>query len=180
MKAIFAMLGMFIAVVASASTPVNVVPTASFEFDVNRNMGPVGYKYTLGKVIRQSHNTAVGVFDVAQQGPGVAATSTSYDTGIHLPSKAVIRFVFFDTATALTNTLGRVQVGFQAESSVDLKTLTTYSTWSGRQAGVPDGTVGTMVKTTAARTVYAVVSSSSVGTLTAGKIKIFVDYVVSE
>lgn len=180
MKLIVASLALFMALVATASTPVNVVPTAAMEFDVNRNLGPVGYKYSLGKVIRQGHNTAVGVFDVTQQGYGVAATSTSYDTGIHLPTKAIIRRVLFDVVTAPVLTLGSVQIGFTSNAALDLKALTALGTWTGELDGIPQGTTSNNVKLTAARTVYAVISSSSVGTLTAGKIKVFVDYVVSE
>lgn len=180
MKPIVAIVGFFAAMLSMASTPVNVVPDAAFEYSFNRFAGGLGYKYSLGKVIRQGHNTAVGVFDVTQQGYGVAATSTSYDTGIHLPNKAIIRRVLFDVVTAPVLTLGSVQIGFTSNAALDLKALTALGTWTGELDGIPQGTTSNNVKLTAARTVYAVISSSSVGTLTAGKIKVFVDYVVSE
>jgi hypothetical protein len=179
MKLIVAIFGVFAAMLSVASTPVNVVPDAAFEYSINRQMGALAYKYSLGKVIRQGH-AAVGVFDVAQQGYGVAATSTSYDTGIHLPNKAIIRRVLFDVVTAPVLTLGSVQIGFTSNAALDLKALTALGTWTGEVDGIPAGATANNIKLTAARTIYAVISSSSVGTLTAGKIKVFVDYVVSE
>lgn len=157
---------------AFAANPVNKVPTSALEYEVNRGFGAIGYKYSLGTVVRQAHNTAVGVYDFSVTG----GATGDHEVGITLPNKAVVRNVFFDTVTAPLSG-GSATVGFKVQSAADLEPLTAIASWTGRTQGTPDGAVGNMIKLTAQRKVYATIS---VAALTAGKIKVFVDYVVSE
>lgn len=172
MKFLIALLALS-AISFGATLEKNVVPTTDMETQLNKQWGPLPLKYSLGKVIKQAHNTAVGVLDFSR-----GSTSGSIDTGIHLPNKAIIRQSFLDVITQPTSAAA-TDIAFTAQSAGDLYAYTAKGSLT---TGIKDGVVeeateSGYIKLTAARTVYAVVSGSA---LTAGKIKIFVDYVVSE
>lgn len=173
MKFLIALALTLSAVIFGATLEKSVVPTANMEYQLNKQWGPLPFKYSLGKVLKQSHNTAVGVLDFAR-----GTLSGSVDTGITLPSKAIIRNSFIDVITQPTSG-GATEIGFTAQTAFDLygRTAKASLTTGIKDGVVEDGTEAGYIKLTAARTVYAVVSGSA---LTAGKIKIFVDYVVSE
>lgn len=159
-------------VVSLASTPVSKVPSAGFEHYLNNQHGLTAHENYLGTVLRQAHNTAVGVWDFDQQG----ATTGNVDIGIHLPDNAIIVDGMFDTITQPTSAVS-AEIGFTANSAYDLITSTAIASWTvGLKDMTPDSTAANAIKLTDARTVYAVVS----GTPTAGKIKVFIDYVLSE
>lgn len=172
----FLLLAAMVAVSAFGALPPSFTPNANSEFDMNKYMGAVPYKYSLGTQLRQAHNTAVGIYNFAL----VGGTNKSLVTGITLPSKAIVRSVFFDVLSTPT-TAGTSELGFYVSTSVlaapDLKGYTALASWTGRVAGTPDDTVSKMIKLTGQKQVYAVVSGSA---LLAGKIKVFVDYVISE
>lgn len=127
----------------------------------------------VGTKLKQAHNTAVGILDYSLVGGAIGDLAV----GITLPNKAIVRKAFFDVITQPTAG-GAATVAFKVQSGGDLKTATAISSWTvGRVDGALDGAVANFIKLTAARTVYATVAASA---LTAGKIKVFVDYVVSE
>jgi hypothetical protein len=158
---------------AVTTDPVSVVPNASSEFSQNRQMGPVALKYSLGTQVKQAHNTAVGVFDVATSG----GATGYHNVGITLPAKSVIRKVWFDVVTAPTTAAPAAFIAFKATTDGDLKDSVGTGLWANRVDGELDGTVTEYLKLSTATVIKASVLTAA---LTAGKIKIFVDYVVSE
>jgi hypothetical protein len=164
---------LFIGQVAFAAPPTSQVPTAGQEYQWNRFLGPTAFATLLGTKLRQAHNTAVGILDFALVGGAVG----DHETGITLPNKAIVRRVFFDTLVQPTSG-GSATIAFKVQSAADLRAATAIASWTvGLAQGIPDGSVANMIKLTAERKVYATVATAA---LTGGKIKVFVDYVVSE
>ncbi len=95
---------------------------------------------------------------------------------MQLPAKSIIRRVFFDTVTAIAPS--GTSLAWQYLSAGDLKGTTAAGSWTGRMDGIPDGTAAAMLKGGSSAADVKVVLSGS--TATAGKVRIFVDYVVSE
>lgn len=172
MKTLFALLMLVTSAAFGAAVP-NGIPTATgFAFSIDKYMGPTAYNQTLGTRVYRAHTTGFGIWDFAVQG-GAPAT---YTVGVQLPPKAIIRKVFFDTVTGVTPT--GTSLAWQYLNAGDLKTTTAAASWTGRQDGIPDGTAANMLKGSTTATDVKVVLSGS--TATAGKVRIFVDYVVSE
>lgn len=160
---------------AFAAAPVSNVPTAASTYDLNRTTA-AAYKHSLGTKVKEAHTTAVGVYNFSATGGAVG----THSVGITLPAKAIIRNVFTDEVTNVTTsasgTLSFVVIPGNGSTTV-LKSDLAAASWSGIQAGVPDNTVSKMIKPTAASSVLALIKT---GALTAGKVKVFVDYVISE
>jgi hypothetical protein len=174
MKQIFALFtALFVGASAFAVAPTSNVPTTSQVYQWNRFMGPVAFATLLGTKLQQMHTTAVGTYDFSLVGGAVGDLST----GIVLPDNAIVRRAFLDVITPPTSG-GSATVAFKVQSAADLKAATAIASLT---AGVHDGalndSVAAYIKLTAERTVYATVATAA---LTAGKIKIYVDYVVSE
>lgn len=166
---LFSALLLFAASVSFGAAQQSIVPTANAAYELNRTSS-AAHKYSAGSVLKEAHNTAVGVWDYSLTG-GVAG---AYSTGITLPAKSIIRKVFFDVVTSPTSAGGTI--AFHAVSANDLKTATASASWTDRVDGALDGAVANFIKITSAKTVYATL----VSTYSAGKIKVFVDYTVSE
>ena len=167
-------LAMLSSVAFGVSNAVSKVPTANTEFLLNKQMGAVGLKTHLGTVIRQAHNTAVGEWDFTKQGGGPGAISI----GVTLPNNAIIRNVIADVIIAPTSA-GATELNLTAQSAADLMARVPKGSLSiGKYQGLPDfATIGDQIKLTG----QAVVSVHLTGEVaTAGKIKYFIDYVVSE
>ena len=117
---------------------------------------------------------AVATYDFARDG-GVRGT-IELNAGTHvIPAKAIILRGMVDIITP-TDSAGdtgtiKVQVG-----GVDL-TATIAVAATGLKALIPLGTAATAIKTSAAGSVDVVIATQD---LTAGKLKIFIEYVVSE
>jgi len=157
----------------AASAPVNQVPSAADEFALNRQFSPAqAQKRSLGTKLRQAHNIAVGTWDYSVSGYD---SNGDKSVGISLPSGAIIKKAYFDVVTQPTPS--GVSIAIKAQSAGDLKTTTAASSWTGRVDGALDGAVANFIKLTADRVVYATLSGS---TATAGKIKVFVEYILSE
>lgn len=157
---------------AFAVAPSSQVPTTANEYQWNRFMGPTALATLIGTKLKQAHNTAVGVLDFSL----VGGATGDLETGITLPDNAIVRKAFFDVLTPPTSG-GLATVAFKVQTAADLKTATAIASWTGIVDGELDGTPADFIKLTAQRKVYATVASFA---LTGGKIKVFVDYVVSE
>ncbi len=160
-----------LASVAFAGAPASQVPTDAQAYKMNKWMGPVALDVSLGTKLQQAHNTAVGIYSFANTGGAVG----SHAVGITLPDNAIVKKAWYDVLTQPVGVSG--EVGFQVQGSYDLKASTGVASWTGLVDGALDGAVANFVKLTASRPVYAVVSGAA---LTAGKIKVYVDYVLSE
>lgn len=146
----------------------NTVPGTDFAYALDRQFSPAqAFKQSLGTRVLHAHSVAYGTWSAALGG----TSGKSYLVGITLPTKSIIRKVFTDPITnPLTN------VSFGVSTAGDLKSVT--STWTGLADGTPDGTAANMVKVTSpSNQIFASITGS---TATSGKIRIFVDYVLSE
>lgn len=171
---IFALLLASASVFAAVNPPTSYVPSASSEFQQNRQMGPVALSTSLGTQLRQAHNTAVGVYDFSVQGGAVSGVK---GTGIQLPNKAIVTKVWFDVVSTVSTSASGTLSFKLWPSQGSLKDPLAAASWVGRINGELDGTVGDFIKPAVANSVVAVIGT---GALTAGKVKVFVDYVVSE
>lgn len=152
--------------------------STSDAYQMDNFMGKIPFDTRMGTKIRQAHNVAYGVFDFANFGGDIS--STSFNVGILLPDNAVVRWAMFEILTSVTSG-GSTDLCFQTgESACDLHAYQAKASWATSDAfqeGVPDNEEGNFIKLTAARQIKAVVSGASV---TAGKIKVYLDYILSE
>lgn len=132
----------------------------------------------LGLALNKKRGTLKCVYDFAVLGGAVSTINLVDDDGnpAVLPSKAIITQVYSDVVTAPTSG-GSATMSLGANTTVDLLAATAVASWTGTQAGIPVGTAATMVKLTAQRNI---VMAIAVAALTAGKINVFVDFVLSE
>lgn len=155
-----------------AAAPANTVPTSDFAFALDHQFSnAAAAKLSLGTRVYRSHTTAFGVLDIAAQ----SGANGDYTVGIQLPAKAILRQVFFDTITAVAP--AGTSIAWKLLTSSDIKTATAAGSWTAQVAGIQTGAVAQFLKTTSATDIKATLSGS---TATAGKIRIFADYVVSE
>lgn len=168
-------LAMLSSVAFGVSNAVSKVPTANTEFLLNKQMGSVGLKTNLGTVVRQAHTTAVGEWDYAQQGGAVGPISI----GVTLPNNAIIRNVLLDVITAPTSGGTHTTLNLTSENGQDLVNSAIKSAFPvGRKNGIPQfGTLSSYIKLTGQRVVSLHIAGAA---CTGGKIKFFIDYVVSE
>jgi hypothetical protein len=115
----------------------------------------------------------VATYDFAKHG-GAVGTVTLDDAV--LPDNAIITQVWIDVITAPTSG-GAATIALTAQSAADLKAATAIASYTGVVAGVPVGTAATAIKLTAERIVTATIATAA---LTAGKLKVFVEYIQSE
>lgn len=176
MKILLSLLFLFtLAVPARAVTIAKVpgvwpIPGPQAQWSFDHQMNTVGLTHLLGTRLLEAHSVAYGAYDFAKQG---GATGT-YDSGITLPKGAVIREVFFDVITAGTTSASGT-MSFGANTTTDLKAALAAASWTGIVAGIPVFTAATMVKTTAVRNLVWTIAT---GAFTAGKVNVYVDYVL--
>lgn len=164
------------------------IPLDASEFSLNRLSGiPMAQKYLLGSMIREGHDSTVCIYDFAIQGGAVGTVNTSQpvaaggsnnNISCSLPKAAIVRGGFIDVVTAVTSG-GSATVSLGLNSTTDLLAATLKtSLGTGRTSLVPVfSTVSGYIKTTA---VTPVTASIAVAALTAGRIRVFLDYVQSE
>jgi hypothetical protein len=122
--------------------------------------------------------TAIATFD-----PSATAgmrTIAAHTLGVTIPDNAIIIDGRIDVLTTFTSATDAGTIAIHVQSANDIRTATAISTgtsWDAPtiQATVPVGTVATAIKLTAAREITATVA---VEALTAGKCKIYLDYVL--
>jgi hypothetical protein len=137
------------------------------------------FKYHLGSMLQEAHNTAICVYDYTKVGGvvgDIALYQTDAKTLCKLPSKAIIRNGLIDVVTAPTSG-GSATIAVKAQSAGDIIAATAKASFTGKLDTVPVGTAATAIKLTAERQIYATVAVSA---LTAGKFRVFIDYVLSE
>lgn len=136
----------------------------------------------LHKPLHQKLGVLKCVYDFDVDGGAVGAISMKDDLGnpAILPDNAIITKVYFDTITAITSAgLPTISVG--VNTAVDLlATGTAIAAFSGITAGIPDGAVANMVKLTAQRQVTWTIENVAAATVTAGKVNVYVEFVLSD
>lgn len=170
MKQIFIVFAMVVSGLLTAATPINQVPNYQTAYELNRWMGAVALKHYLGTKLQQAHNTAVGAYDYSVTGGAMG----NHWVGITLPGKAIIRRAFFDVVSEPD---GGATIEFKAVTNGDLKPATYRSSWTGIVDGVLTGATSGMIKLDSSQSIYATILASS---LSSGKIKVYIDYVLSE
>lgn len=127
---------------------------------------------------------ATATFDTAAlDSSGVANTTiATHGLGVYLPDKAVITRAWYQVKTTFTSATDAATIALQANSANDLKSAIAISNvanaWdAGIIDGVPVDTAATRVALTAERELKAVVA---VEVLTAGKLNLFVEYVIAD
>jgi len=123
---------------------------------------------------------AVAVYDFDEVGGATGQHSLNNAIGL-LPDNAIIRNVMYDVQTAVVATGATASVVFQLPTDGDLLTLDPVLTagFTGMGLGTPlMASAATWVKTTAARAVQ--VDITGAGTINAGKVYCFIEYVMSE
>lgn len=98
---------------------------------------------------------------------------------VTLPANAIITNCLIDVATQPTSSTNSGSLAFSSSAVADLKAaafVASYTT-SARIACIPTGTTGTMIKTSSELTLKMRIGSEA---LTAGKVNVWVEYVLSE
>ena len=157
-----------------------------FEYIFNRLSGvPAAQAYQLGTLVREAHSTQVCVYDKATSGGAVATIAlknTDLKTACVLPGKAIILNGFLDVTTDLSTT-GVPSVSFGTTgSSTNLKASAAASTITSaaRIQLIPDwATLSDSVKLGSTAT-YAVNMHITSAALTAGHLRVFLNYVQGE
>ena len=130
------------------------------------------------QVTQKKLNVLKAVYDFSKLGGTSGTTYTLKDAAggdAVLPAGAIIWDGVTDEVTNMTGTATMV---LGVNSTNDLLTATATATWSGRQAIIPVGDAAHAVKVTTANS--AVTATLGSGSITAGKINVFLFYVLSE
>ena len=154
---------------------------AAIKFLLNRTGLEGLRKLELGtEVVEKKKHIVKAVYDFSKVGGAIGAISLLGSDGkaIKVPANAIVTNVLVDVKTALTSG-GSATVAIAVESAADLLAATAVASFSlaALLAGKPVGTAATAVKTTVERSVVATVA---VAALTAGKMNVLVEYVLSE
>lgn len=155
------------------------------KYKLNNQMGKAAREANLGTIIaeggdrgsvangHQPQQMLVGEYDYDTLGGHSLAV---IELGVSLPDNAIITRSFVDVVTALAGVGATVSVG--TESSTDiLNAVAVTSMGVGLVEGVSTGTAATMKKMTAERGIRVDVNTSA---LTAGKFKVYLEYVMGE
>jgi len=151
--------------------------TAEQEFALNRLSG-TAQKYSLGTALAKTPNVVIGKYSFAVQGGAVGSVFLLRDLNdstsrVTIPDNAVIKQVYTDTLTSLTNS----SVSIGAVSTTDLVANSQATYFTGVQAGTPINTAATMIKLSADKDVKLSISNVA---LTAGKINVYIEYVLGD
>lgn len=173
------------------------LPVTATEFTIINKTGVTRTKRA-GTVVRE---LAVAVFDTAVTDSAGAANTTvaAHGLGVYLPTKAIITRAWTDVVTAFTSATSAATIALKAEGTGDLVVgiaINSGSTrWGAGLGGCLPGSyaeatvagdsalldaarnAGSYVKTTAVREITATVG---VEALTAGKMNIYLEYVIGE
>lgn len=123
---------------------------------------------------------AVAVYDFDVDGGATGTVNLNNNIGL-LPDNAIIHNVFYDISTAVVATGATAGVIFKLPTDGNIVNIDPVLTGgnTGLGLGIPqESTAGTWIKTTAARAVQLEITGA--GTINAGKIYCFIEYVVSE
>lgn len=153
--------------------------TAEKKYQLDR-MNSSAIKNGLGSELNKTKNVAKGIYDFSTQG-GVFTTAYNLldDDGVAvtIPSGAIVKAVYIHTVVAVTS-LGSATISLQMNAANDLLNAEAKATFAlnALVAGIPVDTMATAVRATADRIVKLVPNTA---TLTAGKLNVFIEYVLS-
>lgn len=136
----------------------------------------------LGDVVDRAKNELWVDYDVAVDGGAVGTIALNKVGKLDdvvpatLPDKAIVKNVVFDIITPFVSSGGLGTIAASSEGAGDLLAAVDADTLANQVQGIPNDTVAAMVKLTAERTVSVVVGTEA---LTAGKCRIFIEYLLS-
>lgn len=154
------------------------------KYKLNHYMGKTAEEVALGTLVQQGGTTdlaqdgveplkmVVATYDFSVSGGSSAA---SIDLGQLLPSGAVVRRSFLDVITQPVGSGASVRITSEASGDI-LASSAVSGLTIGRTDGVSTGSVANMKKMTASRELYLEVFNHD---LTAGKFRVYVEYVMS-
>lgn len=175
MRYLFLMLSLFLTMTVNAAT---LSAELGKEFDLNKASPNMMLKHSLGSTVVKHHIIiAAATYDFAKLGGAQTTLTLKGDNGqpVVLPNKALIVGCFIDVQTPLTTGSAATMSISTGQTGADLKPLTAAASYTGIVACVPVGTAATAIKLTADRTMTVTVA---VGTITAGKFTVFVQYIM--
>lgn len=133
-----------------------------------------------GTLVNQTQNMLVAIYDFAVQGGAVSTVYLLDEKGnpAILPDNAIVQRVLVEVITAVTSS-ATATVALGAESTTDLFPATSKAslTLAAFLDGTPVDTAATADKLSADRRVSATIATTA---LTAGKIRAYIRYVLSE
>lgn len=151
------------------------------EYVLNHFSGSNLARYRVGTELRQVKKVAKLTFNFATYKSGTTVATGAYVLGT-LPKDAIVTRTFVDVITGFTSqgtNAGTVALSIQ--SANDVKTATAvsdgYYANTGLKIGAQDDAIGNFLKLTAQRNVTATVATQK---LTAGKLNLVVEYLLSE
>lgn len=175
--ALVASLGLVANAYATSGTPGWPLP-AAVETKLNQS-ATAGPRVGLGSQVTQKKlNVMKAVYDFTKLGGASGATLVLRDAAggeAVLPAGAIIIGGVTDEVTAVT--VSGASISFGINTTVDLLAATAGATFAGVQAIIPVHTAASAVKVTAESGVTATITG---GTVTAGKINVFLEYLLSE
>lgn len=156
--------------------------TTDGAYELNKRSS-VDRKYATGtKAYDAQQFGAKGTWSFSDQGGVANAILPLHDhdgKNVTLPAGAIIRDCLIDVVTQPVSSTGSSGIAFSSKAVADLKAATFPAslTTTTPIVCIPIGTVGTMIKTASELTLAIKVGSEA---LTAGKINVWVEYVLSE
>lgn len=145
----------------------------------NRDPSALSLGHQMGHemILRRKH-VMRALYDFSVSGGAVGAISLLDETGkaAIIPNKAIITNVYIDVLTQPTSG-GSATIALGCNTASDIKAATAIASYTGIVAANPVGTAASAIKMTADRTVTATVA---VAALTAGKMYVMVEYILSE
>ena|SRR3990167_4426246 len=160
--------------------------SADKKYKLNHYLGQVAEEVALGTLVaeggtndlaidgHQSQHLVVGTYDFAVNA-GASTSLQTHHLGVSIPDNAVITRAFLDVVTAPVGQGANIRIG--TENNNDILASTAITSITGQVNGTPDNTAANMKKMTAVRGLVLGILNT---TLTAGKIKVYVEYVMSE
>lgn len=155
-------------------------------YKLNQYMGPIAVQTKLGTLIDQGGSydlskdgispmkVAQATYDFAVSG---GASTADIDLGVTLPAKAIIRRSWLDILTQPVGSGSSVAI-YVVNAGNILATESVSTLTVGQHEGVSTGTTANMKKIATAGNVKVTISGNN--GLTAGKIKAYIEYVVSQ
>lgn len=154
------------------------------KYKLNQAMGGVASEVQLGTLLdeggqrtlvkdgHQAKQLVVGTYDYAVHGGNSVGDR---HLGVTIPDNAIITRSYIDVVTTIVGQ-GAALV-LTTETTGDVKGSTAITSFSGQVEGVSTGTAATMKKMTADRGLLLDINNTA---LTAGKFKVYIEYVMSE
>lgn len=137
-------------------------------------------KYSVGTKLYDAQQFGVkATYNYSVHGGAISTINLDDHDGkdVTLPAGAVITNCLIDVVTQPNSAGGTATLALTASSAGDLKAALDEDSWSNQIACIPDGTTGNMIKLASAKTLTVAIASEA---LTAGKVNVWVEYVLSE